>query len=58
MFKTKDNLKKLSKKYKGILSSAYTFSNMIIEDLQPTKVAKDLCDLISLRNKQQERFWV
>ena len=56
MFKTKDNLKKLSKKYKVILSTAYTFSNMIIDDLNPPKLAKDVFDLISLRNNQQERL--
>ncbi len=56
MFKTKDNLKKLSKKYKGILSTAYAFSNIIIDDLNPPKLAKDVFELIALRNNQQERL--
>ena len=57
MFKTKDNLKNYLKIQSYFKYSLY-FSNMIIDDLNPPKLAKDVFDLISLRNNQLEQTLV
>jgi len=42
MFELRDNLKKLSKKYKGISNTANTFSSLIINYLPPANLPKDV----------------